>query len=136
MCKLLVKDILDKVTYKATIRTYAMGTNYDSQGRCLQEGYSSDLKDCIFSECEVESISYDYYRKRVAIEVNVESAKRLLVIKSPKELAMYLGWYKGYSNMRDYNDSTVKEQLESEVRMIKEAFIKTIDSGNYNPHDE
>ena len=110
MNKMTVKDALGKIIYKATIMTYEQ-CKMSSSGICIREGYSNDLKDSLFAECEVEHIDYDNYRKRVAQIVDKKELKRVLTKISIKELKVFLEYHHGYSFSREISDEKVIEVM-------------------------
>ena len=110
MDKMLVKDALKKIIYKATIMTYDQ-CKMSSSGICIKEGYSSDLRGGAFAECEVEHIDYDNYRKRVAILVEKDELRRVLTKISIEDLKIFLKYNHGYSFYKDTKDKEVIEVM-------------------------
>ena len=92
---MLVKEALKKIVYKATIMTYEQ-SEMSSNGRCIDEGYSSDLRKSLFADCEVEHITYDGYRKRVALTVDKKDLKKVVMNASIKDLKNFLIYHHGY----------------------------------------
>lgn len=118
-----VKEALEKIVYKATIQTYQQ--NQTCPSICLQEGYSHDLKSSIFADLEVEHISYDHYRGRVAITVTEEDCIGLLKTKSIDEINRYMVYYKGYRNMEIYRNKE-NDRTEAKEALTREMFILTV----------
>ena len=106
---MLVKDALKKIVYKATIMTYEQ-SEMSSSGRCMDEGYSSDLRrGSIFANCEVEHITYDNYRKRVALTVAKEDLKKVIINTSIKDLRNFLIYHHGYRFYKEEKDENIRE---------------------------
>ena len=105
---LLVKDALSKIVYKATIMTYEQ-SQASLNGRCMDEGYSSDLKGSLFADCEVEHIAYDEYRRRVALIVDKKDLKKVIMNTSIKDLKNFLIYHHGYHFYKEESDEDIRK---------------------------
>ena len=104
---MLVKDALSKIVYKATIMTYEQ--SMCSSGRCMDEGYSSDLKNSLFADCELEHIAYDTHRKRPALTVTKEDLKEVVIKSSIEDLKNFLIYHHGYHFYKKEKDETIRK---------------------------
>ena len=105
---MLVKEALKKIVYKATIMTYEQN-QVSFNGRCMDEGYSSDLKGSLFADCEVEHIAYDEYRRRVALTVTKEDLKDAIMNASIEDLKNFLIYHHGYHFYKEEKDEDIRK---------------------------
>ena len=102
---MLVKDALKKIVYKATIMTYEQ--SMCSNGICMDEGYSSDLKSSLFADCELEHITCDAHRKRPALTITKEDLKEVIMNTSIEDLKNFLVYSHGVHFYKEPSDAEV-----------------------------
>ena len=104
---MLVKEALRKIVYKATIMTYEQ--SMCSNGVCMDEGYSSGLRNSLFANCELEHIAYDTHRKRPALTITKEDLKEVIMNASIEDLKNFLIYHHGYHFYKEEKDEDIRK---------------------------